>query len=80
MIEVSEGIPFIEMTDWDHDRLYALKGDIVRRGIEQVTGHRMPVYEKRRMQHGATQQTTFRELFPEGERAYRRAFADLYAP
>lgn len=80
VIEVSEGIPFIEMTDWDHDRLYALKGDIVRRGIEQVTGHRMPVYEKRRMQHGATQQATFRELFPEGERAYRRAFADLYAP
>jgi asparagine synthase (glutamine-hydrolysing) len=80
VIEVSEGIPFIEMTDWDHGRLYELKGDIVRRGIEQITGLTMPIYEKRRMQHGATEDQTFLQLFPAGEKAYRRAFAELYAP
>ena len=80
VIEVSEGIPFIEMTDWDHGRLYELKGDIVRRGIEQITGLTMPIYEKRRMQHGATEDQTFLQLFPVGEKAYRRAFAELYAP
>ena len=26
VIAVAEGIPFIELTGWDHDRLYALKG------------------------------------------------------
>jgi asparagine synthase (glutamine-hydrolysing) len=30
VIEVAEGIPFIALTDWDHDRLYRLKGEIVR--------------------------------------------------
>ena len=68
------------MTDWDHGRLYELKGDIVRRGIEQITGLTMPIYEKRRMQHGATEDQTFLQLFPVGEKAYRRAFAELYAP
>jgi asparagine synthase (glutamine-hydrolysing) len=79
VIEISEGIPFIELTDWDHSRLYALKGEIVRRGIEQVTGLTMPVFEKRRMQHGAAEPGIFSRLFPAGEKAYRKAFADIYA-
>ena len=29
VIEISEGIPYIEMTDWDHQKLYDLKGQIV---------------------------------------------------
>ncbi len=29
VIEISEGIPYIEMTDWDHKKLYDLKGQIV---------------------------------------------------
>ncbi|MCA9062309.1 MAG: asparagine synthetase B family protein [Planctomycetaceae bacterium] len=77
VIEVSEGIPFIELTDWQHDRLYALKGEIVRRGIEQITGLTMPVYEKRRFQRGAADEQTFSDLFPTDEQAYRQAFAAI---
>jgi asparagine synthase (glutamine-hydrolysing) len=79
VIEVSEGIPFIELTDWDHGRLYSLKGQIVRSGIEQITGLTMPIFEKRRMQHGAAAPAAFSTLFPVGEQPYRRAFLDLYA-
>ncbi|MBL8817554.1 MAG: asparagine synthetase B family protein [Planctomyces sp.] len=79
VIEVSEGIPFIELTDWDHKKLYDLKGQVVRSGIEQVTGLTMPVYEKRRFQRGAAANSTFDNLFPVGEQPYRQAFAQLFA-
>ncbi len=79
VIEVSEGIPFIELTDWDHGKLYELKGEVVRRGIEQITGHTMPVFEKRRFQRGAAEDSTFKSLFPANELPYRQAFAELYA-
>jgi len=79
VIEVSEGFPFIELTDWDHERLYALKGEIVRRGVEQITGLTMPIFRKRRLQHGATAAGTFDQIFPASEKAYRKVFAELYA-
>lgn len=79
VIEVAEGIPFIELTDWRHDRLYALKGEIVRRGVEAVTGLSMPVFEKRRFQHGATESSTFGDLFPRHPAEYRRRFDRLFA-
>ncbi|MFM7039622.1 MAG: asparagine synthase-related protein [Planctomycetaceae bacterium] len=79
VIEVSEGIPFIQLTDWDHGRLYALKGEIVRRGIEHITGLTMPIFEKRRLQHGAAPPNTFANIFPTSEQAYRKAFAEIYA-
>ncbi len=76
--QVAEGIPFIELTDWDHERLYRLKGDIVARGVEQITGLTMPVFEKCRFQHGAPPRAAVAELFPATETAYRRAFHALY--
>jgi len=79
VIEVSEGIPFIELTEWDHGKLYDLKGEVVRRGIEQITGHTMPIFEKRRFQKGAAADSTFDSLFPKDELPYRQAFAELYA-
>ncbi|MEZ6132004.1 MAG: asparagine synthase-related protein [Planctomycetaceae bacterium] len=79
VIDVSEGIPFIELTDWQHERLYSLKGEIVRRGVEQVTGLTMPVFEKRRFQHGATVDETFAHLFPSDEQSYRDAFRSVFA-
>ncbi len=79
VIDVAEGIPFVELTDWQHDRLYALKGEVVRRGVEAVTGLTMPVYPKRRFQHGAASEREAAALFPTDERDYRRAFAELYA-
>jgi asparagine synthase (glutamine-hydrolysing) len=78
VISVAEGIPFIELTDWDHARLYALKGEVVRRGVEAVTGLTMPVFEKRRFQRGAVDHSSFERLFPSSEAQYRRAFAKLF--
>ena len=80
VIEVAEGIPFVELTDWQTERLYALKGEIVRRGVEAVTGITMPVFRKRRFQRGTVDAETFAALFPADESAYRRAFAATYEP
>jgi len=79
VIEVSEGIPFIDLTEWKHEALYKLKGEIVSRGVEAVTGWTMPVFEKRRFQHGAASQSTFVNRFPKAETAYRSAFHELHA-
>lgn len=78
VIEVAEGIPFVELTDWEPQKLYALKGVIVRRGVEAITGVEMPVFEKRRFQRGAVSEEEFEELFPESEAAYRRAFHEIH--
>ena len=78
VIEVAEGIPFIELTGWSHDKLYALKGEVVKRGVKAVTGMDMPVFTKRRFQHGAGNSTAASQLFPESPVAYRKAFAEIY--
>ncbi len=80
VIEIAEGIPFIEMTDWDHDRLYELKGEIVRRGVRLVMGFEMPVFPKRRFQQGAAGDGDFTRLFPADSEAsiYRKVFNQLY--
>ena len=79
VIEVAESIPFIELTDWDHERLYSLKGEVVRRGVQAVTGYEMPIFEKRRFQNGAASDTDFSQIFPSSESEYRQAFAEIYA-
>ena len=78
VIEVSEGIPFIQLTDWNHEELYALKGQIVRRGVKAITGMNMPVYPKRRMQHGSVGENKFSEIFPENETVYRDYYRSIY--
>lgn len=79
VIEVAEGIPFRDLTAYDVPTLYALKGEIVSRGVRAVTGFEMPVFPKRRFQHGALPEQTTRAKFADGERAYRRAFHALYS-
>lgn len=79
VIEVAEGIPFIELTDWNEAKLYALKGEVVRRGVQAVTGLTMPVFEKRRFQRGATNDETFDNLFPSDPQEYRRRFLKQFA-
>jgi len=76
VIEVAEGIPFIALTDWDHARLYALKGEIMGRGIRARTGVSMPVFPKRRFQHGVAAAGTA-PLFPSDPLLYRRRYAAL---
>lgn len=79
VIEIAEGIPFIELTDWDHDKLYRLKGEIVSEGVKAVTGMEMPIFEKCRFQHGAARQEVFQELFPADELTYRKEFDRQFA-
>jgi asparagine synthase (glutamine-hydrolysing) len=78
VIEIAEGIPFIELTGWDHEKLYALKGQVVAAGVKAITGMDMPVFEKRRFQHGAASGEAFRDHFPEKELAYRKEFLSCY--
>ncbi len=75
VISVAEAIPFIELTDWDHERLYALKGEVVKRGVDAVTQVSMPIFDKCRFQRGAVDEAGFASIFPASERAYRDAYA-----
>ncbi len=79
VIEVAEAIPFAELTRYDVPTLYALKGEIVRRGVKAIAGIDMPVFPKRRFQHGAVQIDTMRRRLGQSERDYRQAFERLYA-
>ncbi|MFM1768508.1 MAG: hypothetical protein RJA22_1037 [Verrucomicrobiota bacterium] len=79
VIEVAEGIPFTELTGMDVDRLYALKGEIVGRGVRAVTGLDMPVFPKRRFQHGAVPVAELRRRIPGDEAVLRRQFLARYA-
>ncbi len=78
VIEISEGIPFIEITGWDPKKLYDLKGQIVSLGVKAITGIDMPVFPKNRFQHGAVSKSNFNKLFPEKEIAYRKEFFSIY--
>jgi asparagine synthase (glutamine-hydrolysing) len=78
VIEVAEAIPFAALTDMSVERLYALKGEIVGRGVKTITGIDMPVFPKRRFQHGAAPVHRLRELLSGDESEYRKQFLSLY--
>jgi asparagine synthase (glutamine-hydrolysing) len=78
VIEVAEGIPFTTLTAMSLEKLYALKGEIVSRGVKAVTGLDMPVFPKRRFQHGAVPVARLRERLSGQEFEYRRQFLALY--
>ena len=78
VIEVSEGIPFIELTQYDPQKLYNLKGQIVGAGIRAVTGLKMPIFPKRRFQHGAAATSVLRQQIPNDETKLRQRFYELY--
>jgi asparagine synthase (glutamine-hydrolysing) len=79
VIAVAEAIPFAELTEGSHERLYALKGEIVSRGVRSVLGLEMPVFPKRRFQHGSVSTTQVARVFPQNEARYRRHFETLHA-
>lgn len=79
VIKVSEGIPFIELTQYDPQKLYKIKGEIVGTGIQAVTGLEMPIFPKRRFQHGAVPTSVLRQRIPNDETNLRRRFYELYA-
>ena len=78
VIAVSEGIPFIELTDYDHERLYELKGQIAAAGVREIIGLEMPIFPKRRFQHGATPVEKLREKITDNESELRRRFQAIY--
>jgi asparagine synthase (glutamine-hydrolysing) len=78
VIDVAEGIPFATLTGMSVERLYALKGEVLARGVKALTGLEMPVFAKRRFQHGAVSESRLRQRLPEQEGAYRRQFLALY--
>jgi asparagine synthase (glutamine-hydrolysing) len=78
VIAIAEAIPFAQLTSGSHERLYALKGEIVSRGVRAVLGFDMPVYPKRRFQHGSATPATAAHLFTEDEARYRRHFHALH--
>jgi asparagine synthase (glutamine-hydrolysing) len=78
VIAVAEAIPFIELTDYSVEKLYALKGEIVSRGVAALTGMKMPVFPKRRFQHGAISQDALKDRLPWREAEYRSKFLSLY--
>jgi asparagine synthase (glutamine-hydrolysing) len=79
VIAVAEAIPFADLTHGSHERLYALKGEIVKRGVRDVLGLDMPVFPKRRFQHGAMAEHDIARVFPKNEARYRRHFEKLHA-
>ncbi len=78
VIEVAEGIPFTELSEMNVEKLYSLKGEIVARGIKAITGLDMPVYPKRRFQHGALPVDKLRQRVPGLEIQLRQQFLSLY--
>ncbi len=79
VVEVAEGIPFAALTRYDVETLYSLKGEIVRRGVRAVTGAEMPVFPKRRFQHGALPESALHGQLRGAESDFRRRFLALYA-
>ena len=79
MITVAEAIPFAELTQGSHAKLYALKGEIVSRGVRSELGIEMPVFPKRRFQEGSVSANEVSRLFPRDEGRYRRHFQALHA-
>lgn len=79
VVEVAEGIPFAALTGMCTERLYALKGQVVAAGIKALTGLEMPVFPKRRFQHGATRLESLRKRLPAREADLRRQFLALYS-
>lgn len=78
VVAAAEAIPFAELTQGSTARLYALKGEIVARGVRAVLGLDLPVFPKRRFQHGATAPEAVRHLYSANEATYRDRFLAHY--
>jgi len=63
VVAVAEAIPFAQLTGGSHERLYALKGEVVARGVRAVLGMELPVFPKRRFQHGVASRESAPWLF-----------------
>jgi asparagine synthase (glutamine-hydrolysing) len=78
VVAVAEGIPFAALSQMSVDRLYSLKGEVARRGIKAHFGVDLPVFEKRRFQHGAIPVEGLRRRLNTPEADYRRQYHAIY--
>ena len=78
LVSLATAIPFDELTQGSIEKLYALKGEILRRGVEAVTGLELPAFPKRRFQEGAGPESVLAECFPADPEDYRNHYLDLY--
>ena len=78
VVGVAEAIPFDALTSGSTDTLYALKGDVVRRGMRSLLGVDFPVFEKRRFQHGAVDEAVLRDRVAVPPEGYRTHFSSLH--
>ena len=78
VVASAEAIPFAQLAEGQTERLYALKGEIMSRGIRSVLGIDMPVFAKRRFQHGAAAPETVGHLYAPSEGTYRARFLAHY--
>lgn len=79
VVRVAEAIPFRDLTEGSHERLYALKGEVVGRGVREVLDFEMPVFTKRRFQHGTSDADAHPWLYENEEARYREHFLRLNA-
>ncbi|RMH19248.1 MAG: asparagine synthetase B family protein [Gemmatimonadetes bacterium] len=78
VVAVAEAIPFAELTGGSHERLYALKGEVVGRGVKAHLGVAMPLFPKRRFQHGVGAAERLPFLYQRDEVTYRHHFLGLH--
>lgn len=78
VIEAAEAIPFNALSEGDHEKLYRLKGEVLQRGLRHHIGVEMPVYPKRRFQHGAAPAALVAERFGDDGERYRLHFHALH--
>lgn len=74
VVAAAEAIPFDALCAGSHERLYALKGEILARGVRAVTGRTMPIFPKRRFQDGAVPAALRAERFAVNSAVYRHHF------
>ncbi len=79
VVAVAEAIPFAELTQGSHEALYGLKGEVLARGLRQVTGRQLPVFPKRRFQHGAAPAEVAARRFGVHPNRYRRHLLGLHS-
>jgi asparagine synthase (glutamine-hydrolysing) len=78
VIEVAEGIPYAALCGGDTATLYRLKGEVLAAGVADVLGIEMPVFPKRRFQHGAASNAAFEQRLRIDPEEYRRHFLALH--
>ena len=78
LVQLAASIPFAELAGDSHQALYELKGEIMRRGIQQVMGCELPVFGKKRFQEGAISPSAFRTRFAFPPERYRNHYLDAY--